>query len=450
MRQNRLFQEILTRVAVDSAVKTLPEVSSRQDAGSSNLTALLGRVEVFRHLLVICKHHIAKSRLIAFEDSMRFGRRLSLACVASLAFVPAWAPAQPPAAPMTGAAAKPGDAKEAVIDRVPLVLRDPLTYQVPLHLDPIRTLTLSAPNDSSVTSILSKIGDQVAAQAEVVRFDNKLLQLQVTRAQAGLRAAESEAKAATGPSKDAAEARAQVAKAEFDIAELKAQQGSVKSPFAGRVIKILVTEGEVVRAGQPVAVIIDSSQLVVQVPVDRKANKVGDSIDIKVEDQAAQVKLTAILPLVPEMDRIRELFLAAATGRGVIDNASNKYQAGQTVYSAMIPRAPVAEVSTATLGNSESGGRKIQVIRDGIVRDIAVTLLGQIGDDRVFVTGDFSPKDELITKSSMPLVDGNRLTPRGGGAVAVGRATPGAVQPGAAPSAILPMPTAQPKPSSDF
>lgn len=378
---------------------------------------------------------------------MVFARRVALCLGASLLGLAAGNPASAQA-PMTPAS-KPADPKEAVIDRIPLVLRDPVSYQVPLHLAPIRTLELASPIDSTVTSILLKLGDQVPAQAEVLRLDTKLLQLNVTRAQAALRAAELEAKASTGAAKEAAEARAQVAKAEFDIAELKTQQASLKAPFASRLVKIHVTEGEYVRAGQVVATLIDTSQLVVELPIDRKTQKVGDSLEIKVEELPAQVKLAAVLPLTSDMDRIRELFLSVSTGRGTLDNASGKFQAGQTVYSPMIPRQPVAEVATATLSNTDDGGRKVQVIRDGMVRDVKVQTLGQIGDDRIFVSGDFGAKDELIVKSSMPLVDGNRLTPRSGNTAAVAKGQPAsgaapansALPPGATPT---PMPTTKP------
>ncbi|AMV17889.1 Multidrug resistance protein MdtN [Planctomyces sp. SH-PL14] len=339
--------------------------------------------------------------------------------------------------PIPSATTKAADPKEAVVDRAPLVLRDPTSYQVPLHLAPFREITLASPLDTTVTSILMKLGDQAASQAEVLRLDTKLLQLAVTRAQAALRAAEAEVAAVTGPAKEAAEARVQVAKADFDIAELRVQQASIKAPFAGRVVKLHVAEGEYVRAGQALATIIDSSQLVAELPVDRRAQKAGDNVAVKIEDQPAQMKLATVLPLTPEMDKIRELFLAVGTGRATIDNASGKFQAGQTVYSPLIPRFPVVEVSTATLANGDDGSRKVQVVRDGIVRDIKVQTLGQIGDDRIFISGDFGPKDELIVKSSIPLVDGNRLTPRGGVAAGTVARSPGTT-PAAAPSAAPP------------
>ena len=93
-------------------------------------------------------------------------------------------------------------------------------------------------------------------------------------------------------------------------------------------------------------------------------------------------------------------------------NKSGKLRAGQTVHSPLIPRLPVAEVPTSAIANAEQGGRKVQVIREGFVRDIPVQLLGPVGADHVFVSGRFGVTDELVSKTSEPLVDGVRVTAR--------------------------------------
>jgi hypothetical protein len=55
----------------------------------------------------------------------------------------------------------------------------------------------------------------------------------------------------------------------------------------------------------------------------------------------------------------------------------------------------------------------VQVIRDGFVRDVKVELLGQMGEDYVFVSGRFGLTDELVLKSSEPLLDGSRVMAQG-------------------------------------
>ena len=100
-----------------------------------------------------------------------------------------------------------------------------------------------------------------------------------------------------------------------------------------------------------------------------------------------------------------------------------------TVYSPLIPRNPVAEVPTVAVTNSDQGGRKVQVIREGFVRDVSVQVLGQVGSDFVFVSGRFGTTDELIQKTSETLLDGARVTSRDAAKPAAGGAAPTAPKP---------------------
>src|SRR5258708_120635 len=74
----------------------------------------------------------------------------------------------------------------------------------------------------------------------------------------------------------------------------------------------------------------------------------------------------------------------------VVDNSDGKVKVGQTVYVPLIPRQPVVEVPNSAIGNLSDGHRKVQVVRQFIVRDISVSLLGQVGSTRVFVSGPFA------------------------------------------------------------
>ncbi len=336
-------------------------------------------------------------------------------------------PSRPPGgAPATGAAgAATAAGRAVVIERAPVLFRDPAKYQVPLHLEPVRKLTLAATVDGVVSSVLTQVGQEVTPQAEVLRLDARDAQLKLARAQAALKAAKADLAAATV--KPPAEARVEVAESDLKIAELNQSRTIILSPLKGIVTAVLVIEGEFVHAGQPLATVIDPTQLVVEVPIDGKTQKAGDTIELKVEEANVPAKLAAVLPLSPQLDPLRDLFPSPATGRVLVDNATGKWRAGQTVYSAMIPRLPVAEVPTAALVNGEQGGRKVQVIREGFVRDIPVQALGQLGTDYLFVSGRFGATDELVLKTSETLLDGARVTGRD--AKATG--TPaGAAQPG--------------------
>ena len=310
----------------------------------------------------------------------------------------------------TPAAETATEGHSVVIERSPVIFRDPAKYQVNLHLEPVRKLTLASTVDGVVTSLQAHVGDEIVPQAEVLRLDGRAAQLKSQRAQAALKAAKADLESAK--EKPAAEARVQVAEADVAIAELDQTRTVIRSPLKGIVTSIQVIEGEFVHAGQPLAIVIDPSQFFVEVPVDGQSQKVGDSIELKVEEANVPSKLTAVLPLTAEFDPLRDLFPSPATGRIVLENAGGKWRAGQTVYSPMIPRLPVAEVPAAAIVNAEQGGRKVQVIREGFVRDVPVQMLGQVGADHLFVSGRFGITDELVSKTSEPLLDGARVTSR--------------------------------------
>jgi multidrug efflux pump subunit AcrA (membrane-fusion protein) len=230
--------------------------------------------------------------------------------------------------------------------------------------------------------------------------------LELDRATAALRAAEQES-ASTG-----AAARVEVAKKDVELAEFRLEQTIIRMPWDGTLYQVHVTEGHYVRAGDPLVTIADPSRVFVEAPIDRTQSKVGDVIELHVEEVNAQGTLAAILPLSERLDPLRGLFASVASGRIELDNADGRFLPGQTVYSPLIPRQPVGEVPVAAVGNTDDGQRKVQVIRDGVVRDVPVQLLGQIGQEYVWVSGRFGTTDQLILRSSEPLADGTAVTPR--------------------------------------
>lgn len=325
--------------------------------------------------------------------------------------------------------AKPAaEGRPAIIERAPLVIRPAEKFQIPLHLEAVKSINLSSRHDGAVASVLTKLGDKVQAQAEVLRMDTQIRQLELDRAKAALKAAEAEQRVA-GADHDGAAARIEVAKKDLELAQLRLDQCNIRTPISGLVIKVHVVDGEFVRAGQPLLTIIDPAVLRVEVPIDAKTLSAGSSLPIKVEDQTVTATLDAVVPLADRFEPLRDLFLSVASGIATVDNKAGKLRAGQTVYSTMIPRDPVVEVPTAALSNAPEGERKVQVIRDGFVRDVKVLPLGQVGEEHVFVSGRFGVADELVLKSSETLLDGARVVPQdraaaAGAAPASGQGTP--------------------------
>ncbi len=293
----------------------------------------------------------------------------------------------------------------ATIERMPLSLRDAASYDIPLKLSAAKQFDLITHADGIVQAVRVKLADKAPAQSEAVQLDSQVERLEVERAQALLKAAQAE------PDGEAAAARVEAAKKALQLAQLRLDRTNILVPFDAHIFKIYVAEGQFVRAGDPLVNVADQSKVLCEVPIDRSRYKVGDTVELKVEETTVSGTLTAILPLSEQFDPLRPLFVSIASGIIEIDNSQGRFLTGQTVYSPMIPRHPVAEVPTQALSNTEEGGRKVQVIRDSFVRDIPVQTLGSVGENHIFVSGRFSPRDELIVQSSEPLLDGTQVTP---------------------------------------
>lgn len=323
--------------------------------------------------------------------------RAAAVCCALLTGIVVTALAQPPSNEPPRTAPSSAETQAAVIERLPLVLRDPRSYHTPLSLEPASAIDLVAHFDGVVNAVQVQVGQSVSRQAEVVRLESTELQLQMDRAKAAQQAADGAAKT--------------VADLDVKIAEYRLDQAIIRATFDGTITEIHVVPGQFVRAGDPLVRLADLRKLKVQMPVDRSTVKTGASLEVKVEDQTVSGLVQSIHPLLPRFEPLRELFVSVATGVVMIDNAGGKFSEGQTVYSDLIPRAPVTDVPTVAVGSNVEGSRRLQVIREGFVRDVPVELLGQAGNDYVFVSGRFGPTDELVVKSSKDLRDGMRVLP---------------------------------------
>lgn len=298
--------------------------------------------------------------------------------------------------------------QEVVIERIAVNLKDADVYRVPLTLKARTELSIPATADGSIQSVFVKQPTaSLASQAEVVRINSDERLKEQSIAEAGLDVAKAELAAAEGAVKQVAQAKVAVAERELELAQLRVQQTIIRAPFDAEVAEIYVTEGQFVRAGQDLVRIIDPQQLVTHVPVERSNIKVNDTIELTVEDQTVTGKVEAILPATERFGKLQDLFLSVADAQVVIDNSAGKLRPGQAVFSEMIPRHPIMEVPTSAVKNGEDGERKVQVIREGFVRDIPVQLLGQIGETHVFVSGRFTANDELVVSASEELAAGS-------------------------------------------
>jgi len=297
----------------------------------------------------------------------------------------------------------------AFIEREAITLRHPRDYHVPLNLKPIRDLAVAAPIEGVIHSIDVKPGDKSTARAVLIRLDSAIPQAEVARAQAALDLAREEQKNATGKTAAVAKANVALAEADLKLANIRLEQTTIRAPFEGEVFRVLVSPGAYVRAGDPLLELGDTSKLKVEVPLARDQAQTGNKIDLSVEEQAAQGTIDQVLPLSPRFEKLRDLANSITSAVLVLENKTNQFQPGQSVSVSLIPRYPIAEIPTVAVKNSPEGERKIQVIRENVIRELTPQILGQVGPERVYVSAAFNKDDEIVISSTQPLTDGASL-----------------------------------------
>jgi membrane fusion protein, multidrug efflux system len=256
---------------------------------------------------------------------------------------------------------------------------------------------------------LHKPGERMDSGSEIIRMDTTEKQLRQDRAKALFQVAQIEDDQAgpeSGTARKLADARLQAAKADLDLAVYWVGQGGIRAPFNCEILRIDASEGQVVRMGDPLATIGDTSALTVEIPVDRNATRAGQHLDLKVEDRTVPATVDTILPLSARFESLRDLVPSAASAVVVVQNADGRLRPGQTVFSSVVPRDFIADVPNSCITNSPDGNHKVQVLRNNVVRDVPIATLAAVGPDRSFISGAFDPGDEVIESATPELADG--------------------------------------------
>lgn len=308
-----------------------------------------------------------------------------------------------------------------IVRREAISLIDPRTYRIGFHLEPYHTLEIIAPQDGFVIAVQIKVNDRVESQFELMRFDDRTAKLQLDRAKAAQKIAQVKLKIAESNSdanaKELAQAELELANADLDIAKQNFDVAIIRAPFGGEVQDVYVVPGQFVRAGDRLLTVADTSRLKVEVPWERTSEiEAGKTIELIVEEKTIDATIDSLKPLADRFIKLRDLANSVTSLVLVVDNPSRDgktpHFVGQSVFPALIPRHVVTEIPTrGVLNNKESGERKVQVLRDLAIRDISVQILGAVGPERVFISGPFQEKDELILESSVELTDGTQLQP---------------------------------------
>ena len=227
---------------------------------------------------------------------------------------------------------------EIVIHRRRIHLRAPEKYQVPMHLDPVRTVRLAAPFDGTVKSILHKPGEHLESSAEVIRMDMTEKQLRLDRAKALYQVAKLEDERSLGEGKTVDDRPAASRQGRTRSGRLL--DGAGGHPGSRLIAKSCASTCPKDRSSAWAnrwRRVGDTSALTVEIPVDRNSTKAGQPMEIKIEDRTVPATVDAILPLASRFEALRDLVPSAASAVVVVPNTDGRLRPGQTVFSPLDP-----------------------------------------------------------------------------------------------------------------
>ncbi len=298
-------------------------------------------------------------------------------------------------------------ATQARIETAPVELVAPDRYSITEVLEPVRKVALIAPQDGAIRGLEAHLGQTVREGVELAQLDRSEALARLKIATAVVHAKQAQL---TSRSADQAVARYEVeeAEAQAELAQLLLDRCTLRAPFAGMVVAVPTTIGQFVLKGTVIAELADVSSLKAKQPVDRRKAAVGGKLILEIEDRTLEGTIQAVIPLPEDYFVLRELATPYAMAWVSAPNFKGDLVPGLRVRSVGVPRGPVAVVAKVALkpDDHDPSGRVVQVIRNEYVVNVPVQVLGEIGPERVQITGALRQPDSLVVASSSPLLSG--------------------------------------------
>jgi HlyD family secretion protein len=151
-----------------------------------------------------------------------------------------------------------------------------------------REVAISSVMPGRIVEVLAQEGSEVTSDTPLFKLDAALLNLQVTQAEASVRAAQAaldQARADKGTAGEIASAQARLdsAKAALEMVKLQVEYATITSPMNGVVTQVSAAAGENAAAGKTLAMVADLTELTIKiyVPETEIGNvKIGDKAQV--------------------------------------------------------------------------------------------------------------------------------------------------------------------------
>jgi RND family efflux transporter MFP subunit len=264
----------------------------------------------------------------------------------------------------------------------------------------------------------------LAQKAVVTQNDVDVTETRLRVAEAALQQAKEDAAGAV--------ASARSRRAALGLARKRLSDTSISAPIAGVVAERLVSLGELVKAGQPIArvVVADPLKLRGDVP-ERYAADVKVDLPIKLTVDAiggdVDGKLSRVSPLVSEASRTFRV-------EALIDNKDGRLKPGLFARARLtLGNDEVVVALPETAISNVAGVKKVFVLDSGRAAERKVDVLRKRGSDAL-VAGEVKEGDVVIVTAIARLSNGAEVTVDGDGAPAAPPANPAASKASEAPA----------------
>ncbi len=210
----------------------------------------------------------------------------------------------------------------------------------------------------------------------------------------------------TRASRDVAQASLAQAQARRDEAQNQLLDASLRAPFAGRIVEVMLEPGDFAAAGQAVMLINSSEQLEVELQLPGRLSSrlaIGQTIDVMRFSDGALARA-----VVGEIGGAQPGQTAAVIAR--LDEANlSAWRSGDAVYAELeLPGADALSVPLISIVNPGTRLSKIFRVRDQIAEEVIVET-GRTLRGWVQVSGDLQPGDQIIVAGQAQLLDGEAV-----------------------------------------
>jgi len=184
------------------------------------------------------------------------------------------------------------------------------------------------------------------------------------------------------------------------------QDTRLVAPFAGRVARRFVDEGNIITAGTPVLEVIDDTNLEAWVglpPATALTLYLGQQQVLLIDQMPIQATVQSLAPDVQRTSRTRNVILR-------LQSSESALFPGQVVRLVVTEQVEESGywVPTTALTRGIRGLWSLYVVEEGVVRRCDVEVLDTVGNDS-FVRGTLQPGDAVIANGMHRVVVGQRV-----------------------------------------